>query len=188
LVEQFSAEDPWWRGEVFFWAWKTGCRVVLPPDTPEPFYLHAVGQFSEAAACWHSIGCPYQEALALADSPEQGDLRSALAILQALDALPMAAAVARCLHAEGARDLPRGPRASTARNPARLTRRELEVLDLIAGGMRNAEIAERLVLSPKTVENHVSAILKKLRVGTRAAAAEKAASLRIQDRGHGLAR
>jgi DNA-binding NarL/FixJ family response regulator len=61
-----------------------------------------------------------------------------------------------------------------------LTRRELEVLDLIGVGLRNAEIAERLVVSPKTVENHVSAIMKKLRVDSRAAAAEKAASLRIQ--------
>ena len=188
LAERFAATDPWWSGEIRFWAWKTGCPVVLRPDTPEPFYLHAAGRFREAAALWGSIGCPYQEALALADSPEQRDLRDALAIFQTLEALPMATAVARRLRAAGARDVPRGPRASTTRNPARLTRRELEVVDLIAVGMGNAEIARKLVVSPKTVENHVSAILKKLEVTSRAAAAEKAASLRIQDRGAGPAR
>jgi DNA-binding NarL/FixJ family response regulator len=63
--------------------------------------------------------------------------------------------------------LPRGPRAATARNPAGLTSRELEVLDLIVQGLPNAGIAARLVLSPKTVEHHVSAILRKLSVGSR---------------------
>lgn len=179
-AERWLAVDPWWRGELSFWAWKTGCSIVIRPDTPEPFSLHAAGRFREAAACWRSIGCPYEEALALADSTDQRDLRSALAIFQELDAQPMATAVARTLREAGARAVPRGPRASTARNPARLTRRELEVLDLIGVGLRNAEIAERLVVSPKTVENHVSAIMKKLRVDSRAAAAEKAASLRIQ--------
>jgi DNA-binding CsgD family transcriptional regulator len=179
-AERSPAEDPWWRGELAFWAWKTGCRVVLRPDTPEPFCMHAAGRFREAAACWRAIGCPYEEALALADSTEEGDLRSALEIFHTLGAQPMATVVARTLRERGARAIPRGPRASTARNPAHLTRRELEVLDLIGAGLRNAEIAERLVVAPKTVQNHVSAIMKKLGVGNRAAAAEKAASLRIQ--------
>ncbi|WP_243298643.1 response regulator transcription factor [Bacillus litorisediminis] len=55
-----------------------------------------------------------------------------------------------------------------------LTIREREVLDLIARGYRNAEIAETLVLSPSTVRNHITNILSKLQVADRAAAIQKA--------------
>lgn len=51
-----------------------------------------------------------------------------------------------------------------------LTTREREVLDLIAGGLRNSAIARRLSLSPKTVSNHISTIFAKLNVPDRAAA------------------
>ena len=49
-----------------------------------------------------------------------------------------------------------------------LSEREREILDLIAQGASNSEIAERLVLSPKTVRNHVSNIFSKLQVADRA--------------------
>lgn len=55
-----------------------------------------------------------------------------------------------------------------------LTEREREVLDLVAAGCGNHEIARRLTLSDKTVRNHVSAILFKLQVRDRAAAVAKA--------------
>jgi DNA-binding NarL/FixJ family response regulator len=55
-----------------------------------------------------------------------------------------------------------------------LTAREREILDLVAAGSGNHEIARRLVLSEKTVRNHVSAILLKLQVPDRAAAVAKA--------------
>ena len=70
--------------------------------------------------------------------------------------------------------MPRGPRARTRENPAGLTARELEVLALLVEGLRNAQIAERLVVSEKTVDHHVSAILRKLDVRTRAQAAREA--------------
>ena len=60
--------------------------------------------------------------------------------------------------------MPRGHRAATRANPANLTPRELEVLALLADGLHNAEIADRLFLSEKTVAHHVSAILRKLGV------------------------
>lgn len=75
------------------------------------------------------------------------------------------------------RGLPRGPRAATRENPAGLTPREVEVLRLLAEGLRNAQIAQRLVVSEKTVDHHVSAILRKLDVGTRGEAAARAARL-----------
>lgn len=61
------------------------------------------------------------------------------------------------------------PPAGTAAFPE-LTERELEVLGLIAQGYNNARIAEQLVISPKTVRNHVSNILSKLQVADRAEA------------------
>jgi DNA-binding NarL/FixJ family response regulator len=58
----------------------------------------------------------------------------------------------------------------------------LEVLALLAQGMRNANIAERLFVSPKTVDHHVSAILRKLGAANRSAAVEEATRLGLQDR------
>jgi DNA-binding NarL/FixJ family response regulator len=83
--------------------------------------------------------------------------------------------VARRLRQRGVRGVPRGPRLSTRENLAGLTARELEVLALVAEGLRNAHIAQRLVLSPKTVDHHVSAILRKLDVSTRGEASAEAA-------------
>ncbi|MGH2615814.1 MAG: LuxR C-terminal-related transcriptional regulator [Thermomicrobiales bacterium] len=68
------------------------------------------------------------------------------------------------------RDLPpvrRGPRVSTRAHPAGLTRREAEVLALVDAGLRNAEIADRLYVTSKTVSHHLSAIYAKLGVATR---------------------
>ena len=68
-------------------------------------------------------------------------------------------------------------RAATRANPASLTRRELDVLRLVAAGKRNADVADELVLSRRTVDHHVSAILRKLEVRTRGEAAAEAARL-----------
>ena len=57
---------------------------------------------------------------------------------------------------------------------AELTEREREILELIAQGLTNPAIAEKLVLSPKTVRNHVSNIFSKLQVSDRAQAIVKA--------------
>jgi DNA-binding NarL/FixJ family response regulator len=62
-------------------------------------------------------------------------------------------------------------------NPAGLTGREVEVVRLIAAGHSNAEVAEQLVVSPRTVDHHVSALLRKLDAKTRAEAAAAAAKL-----------
>ena len=104
-------------------------------------------------------------------------LGQTLSDLQALDARPAAAIVSRRLRQHGVRSIPRGPRAQTRQNPAGLTARELEVLDLLCDGLRNAEIAQRLVVSEKTVGHHVSAILRKLGAHTRGEASAQAVKL-----------
>ena len=73
-------------------------------------------------------------------------------------------------------------RRSRQGNPfAELTKRELEVLHLLSLGKSNAEIAEELSLSDKTVRNHISTILSKLAVDNRVAAATFALSKRVVD-------
>ncbi|MEU8661688.1 response regulator transcription factor [Actinoplanes philippinensis] len=64
-----------------------------------------------------------------------------------------------------------------------LTGREREILELVAGGLTNHEIARKLVLSEKTIRNNVASILTKLQVNSRAAAVARA-----RDAGLGRAR
>jgi DNA-binding NarL/FixJ family response regulator len=104
-------------------------------------------------------------------------LRRSLETFNSIAAEPAARMVARRLRTLGFQGVPRGRRASTRSNIANLTRRELEVVRLLAEGLRNAEIAERLFLSPKTVDHHVSAALTKLGVHTRGEAAREAGRL-----------
>lgn len=119
----------------------------------------------------------YDDALVLLDTGGEEQLRTALDVLQQLGAAPAAAIVARRLRELGARGLPRGPRRATLENPAGLTKRELEVLVLVAGGLRDSEIAGRLVLSERTVGHHVRAVLRKLDVRNRSQASAEAVRL-----------
>jgi ATP/maltotriose-dependent transcriptional regulator MalT len=59
---------------------------------------------------------------------------------------------------------------STPEYPAGLTSREVEVLGLVAEGLTNAQVAQRLFLSPRTVHRHLNSIYRKLKVNSRAAA------------------
>jgi DNA-binding CsgD family transcriptional regulator len=169
---------PWAVGELAYWRWRAGARDELAAELlAEPYRRSIAGEWEGAAELWRTLGCPYEEALALADGDDPVALRRALEALQALGARPAAAIVTRRLRQRGVRGVPRGPRPTTRENAAGLTRRELEVVALVAEGLRNARIAERLVVSEKTVDHHVSAILRKLDAQTRGEAAAKAAQL-----------
>lgn len=64
-----------------------------------------------------------------------------------------------------------------------LSERESEILELVADGLRNKEIADRLSIAEKTVKNHVSNILKALQVNSRTEAAMKAIKAKMADKG-----
>jgi len=168
----------WVVGELASWRRRAGISEEVPADVAEPYALQLAGEWERAAVLWAEIGCPYEAALARADGDDDA-LHGALAELQELGAHPAAAIVARRLRAGGARGLPRGPRRVTRENPANLTPREVEVLALVAQGLRNRQIAERLFLSPKTVGHHVGAILRKLEVQTRGEAGAAARRLGV---------
>jgi DNA-binding CsgD family transcriptional regulator/tetratricopeptide (TPR) repeat protein len=121
-------------------------------------------------------GAPYDRALALCDAGDEPSLLEALALLDGLGAVATARLVRRRLTAMGASGIPRGPRPSTRAHPEGLSARQAEVLALLGEGLSNAEIARRLFLEPKTVEHHVGAILRKLRVNSRAEAVAKVSS------------
>ena len=172
--------DAWTLGELSLWRQRAG--LAFPAgEVARPFALELEGDPARAALLWTELGCPYDAALALAHSDAEPDLRRALDELRRLGAEPAARIVARRLRSIGALDIPRGANRATASNPASLTDRELEVLALLAQGLRNAEIAERLVVSSRTIEHHVSAILAKLGARTRGEAGAAALRLGLAD-------
>jgi DNA-binding CsgD family transcriptional regulator/tetratricopeptide (TPR) repeat protein len=182
LALALERKAPWVAGELAYWRRQAGIREELPTAMlAEPYRLSITGDWAAAVEHWRQIGCPYEAALALGGADEEAPLRQALEELQALGARPAAAILARRLRARGVRGVRRGPRPSTRQNPAGLTERELEVLVLVAEGLRNAQIAERLVVAQKTVDHHVSAILRKLDAPTRGQAAAAAARLGLLD-------
>jgi DNA-binding CsgD family transcriptional regulator len=146
-------------------------------DLPEPLASEAGGDWPAAAAGWDQLGRPYDAALARLGSADEAALREALAALDGLGAAAAAAVTRRRMRDLGVRAIPRGPRRATRAAPAGLTAREQEVLALLSEGLPNREISERLFISERTVGHHVSAVLAKIGVSSRTAAAREAARI-----------
>ena len=168
----------WKLGELSLWMWRAGDLTSVPGTIAEPFARQIAGDWRGAAALWAQVSCPYEQAFALADGDAEAML-NALALFERLGAQPAMAVVRRRLQLLGIGGIPRGPRPSTRTNQAGLTTRQVEVLELLAEGLSNAEIASRLFTSPKTVEHHVSAVLAKLGVHARAQAIAAAHQLQL---------
>jgi DNA-binding CsgD family transcriptional regulator/tetratricopeptide (TPR) repeat protein len=169
--------------ELGFWLDRLGSlgsdEADNPPssDPTEPYLLLQAGDWRAAAAIWEQLDFPYERARTLAEADDVDALATALEIADRLDAAPLAARVRARLRMLGVK-APRGPRNATRANPAGLTERQAEVLELLAEGMTDAEIAQRLVLSVRTVNRHVSSILDKLGVRSRRDAARRLAAMR----------
>jgi DNA-binding CsgD family transcriptional regulator len=148
--------------------------TAVDSESAGPWVIGLAGRWQDAAAAWAGIGDPYEEALELADSGEVEPTLQALALLDGLDAAPAAHKVRSRLKQLGVRTLPRGPQAQTRSNPGGLTARELDIMAMLGEGLTNAEIADRLVLSVRTVDHHVSSVLTKLGVANRRDAARLA--------------
>jgi DNA-binding CsgD family transcriptional regulator len=115
--------------------------------------------FDNAAMPFDAAVCRIELAERVADSdPDLAtlDARTALDAFERLGASAYADRAAQLLRTLGVRGRPMPRRAES------LTKRERQVFDLLRAGLSNAEIAERLFISPKTVEHHVGRILSKL--------------------------
>jgi DNA-binding CsgD family transcriptional regulator/tetratricopeptide (TPR) repeat protein len=174
------------RGELLVYLRRLGYPAGPFPDGPEPYASALRGDWRSAAQAWLSEGDPYERAIELAESGQVEPTVEALTVLEGLGAKPAVAIVRRRLRGLGVTRLPRRPQPGTLANPAGLTDRQLEILRLVATGLSNAEIARRLVVSPRTVDHHVSAILAKIGVRTRRDAAAWAAGLEDQPAPRGV--
>ena len=182
------------RAELLRYLARCGLEAEPFDGCPEPWAAGLRGDWRAAAEGWEAAGDPYEQALELAESGDPEATLESLRILDGLGASAAAGLVRTRLRAMGRR-VPRGPQTATRANPARLTERQLAVLGLVSEGMTNAEIADRLVVSVRTVDHHVAAVLGKLGVRSRREAAAAAHEMGIELGGaqraiapHGMAR
>ena len=171
--------DVWAHGQLAFWLWRADALAEPPHGAPTPHARSIAGDWRGAAAQWDALGFPYEAADARSEGDDEAALLDALATFDRLGAAAPARRLRRRLRADGMRRVPRGPRPASRAAPAGLTPRQLDVLRQLAAGATNAEIAERLVIAPKTADHHVSAVLSKLGVHSRREAAAAAARLGI---------
>jgi ATP/maltotriose-dependent transcriptional regulator MalT len=165
------------RAEALRYAQLAGVDVTVPTQVAEPWGSGLRGSWQVAADGWRADRRPYELAVELLSSGQGEPMLEALRTFDDLGAVPAARLVRQGLREQGVRSLPRGPQAATRKHPAGLTARQAEVLDRLSQGLTNVQIADEMVLSVRTVDHHVAAVLQKLGVASRHEAAARAAAL-----------
>jgi DNA-binding CsgD family transcriptional regulator len=166
------------NNELAFWLWKVRNQLLPLEQVYEGYDAVTVPKAQNAAALWEKLGCPYVHAILLFEGTDD-DKRKAITIMQELGASASYEKMKLEMRGSGIKKIPRGIRKATQSNPALLTDRELDVLQLLPEGLQNKEIAARLFISVKTVDHHISAILYKLEVNSRVKAVQEATKLGI---------
>jgi DNA-binding CsgD family transcriptional regulator len=166
------------RTRVRAWIAISGLGVFPDEVADTPHAALARGEWRVAADGFGAVGWSYDRAIALTLLDDEVALGESLEIARDLGAGPLARFAMERLRLLGFA-VPRGRRGTTRAHVAGLTAREQEVLELVTAGLTNAEIADRLVLSRRTAEHHVTAVLGKLGVATRREAIRRAAELGI---------
>jgi DNA-binding CsgD family transcriptional regulator/tetratricopeptide (TPR) repeat protein len=174
LVDQMKPHlSPWYVGELALFLWLDGQLDAVPVEAAPPYRMLGDGEWQKSADWFSEREIPYEKAVALTLGDNEARLE-ALAILDRLGADPLASKVRSRLKADGATGIPRRSRGRANAGPLGLTTRQNEVLGLLGERLTNGEIADRLYLSTRTVDHHVSAILNKLGVKSRIEAVEVA--------------
>jgi DNA-binding CsgD family transcriptional regulator len=157
----------WSAGRLAVWLGRTGFHVERSDGIEPPFRCSLLGDHADAARRWREVGDPFEAAMADLDSDDVDRQAGAIAMLDGMGAAATADRWRSELRGRGITSLPTRPRASTRANPAGLTNRQLEVARLLTEGLTNTELAERLYISSKTADHHVSAVLSKLGLSSR---------------------
>ncbi len=152
--------------ELGYWLTKSGHPVEMS-KTGGPYQLLAAGNWREAAELWDAAGCRYEAAMARTEGGNPEHLLAAIEELDALGAKPLAGIARQRLQDLGIRPTPQESARTSDQNPAGLTARQFEVIQLLVEGLTNAEVASRLAISVRTADNHVAEILDKLAVDNR---------------------
>ena len=172
-----DTHDEWYAGALATWVRRCGLPPIQPARVAAPYELMLAGDWQAAATAWRELHAPYEEGLALLDSDDPEAMQEAVRIFERMGATATVARGQAIMRQRGIGSIPRGARADTRANRFGLTRREQEVLALVAEGMTNAEIAAKLFIAEKTVDNHVAAVLAKMGVSSRHEAAKLADDL-----------
>ncbi|MVM33106.1 AAA family ATPase [Spirosoma sp. HMF4905] len=166
------------NSEFAFWLLKVRKQAIPLKAIFAGYDLSTEVTCHQAASLWAQLGSPYEQALLLVEGDEE-DKRKAIAILHELGAETVYEKLKQQMRADGIKHIPRGIRQTTRSNPAQLTTRELDILQLLKQSLQNKEIATRLFISAKTVDHHISSVLSKLEVNSRMKAVEEALRLGI---------